>query len=82
MRRCLMITAAAMSAAALASCSDTIRQSSAAAPTVSYAYSIDDDPEDVASTADAYCDDTYDQRAVLVTRDAQGDRYEATYSCE
>jgi hypothetical protein len=71
-----------LAAATLAACGDSIRQSSASTPTVSYAYGTDDDPEDIASTADDYCDDTYGQEAVLLTRDAQGDRLEATYSCE
>lgn len=76
------ITIAILAAAALTACGDSARQSSTSAPTVSYAYGSDDDPEDITSTAEDYCDDNYGQDAVLLARDAQGDRLEATYTCE
>lgn len=57
-------------------------QSSADAPRVSYTYQDGGDYDHVKELADDYCDEEFNRRAVLLSRDTQGDSYEATFSCQ
>ena len=68
----------------LAACGSTNRayQSSADAPRVSYTYQDGDDFDHVKELADEHCDDEFDRSAVLLSRDTQGDSYEATFACQ
>lgn len=81
-RLSLIVLAAA--AATLAACGGgtNMHRTQSAAPTVTYSYSSGGDYDEVAERADDYCDDEYGRNAVLLSRDSQGDRYEATFSCE
>lgn len=80
--RQLAMVATAAAAAALSACAGGITQTAATSPTVSYTYTDENDVDDIAATAAVYCDDTYGKSAVLLERDVQGDRHEATYSCQ
>ncbi len=83
MSRLLMMIAIASSTLALAACGTSgIMQTQQAAPTVSYAYSNAADAEEIEEKANDYCDENYDKDAVLLTRDAEGDNYKATYACQ
>jgi hypothetical protein len=61
---------------------NAVNQTEASAPTVTYDYDDDDDYDRVLEKADVYCDEHYDRNAVLLTRDREGDDYEATFRCE
>ncbi len=80
--RQLAMVAWAAATVALGACAGGVHQTAATQPTVSYAYTDADDVDDIASTAAEYCSDTYGKDAVLLSRDVQGDRYEATYACQ
>lgn len=79
----LSIALLTISAASLAACGGgaNMFQSQASSPTVTYSYSDGGDYDEVAERAKDYCDDEYGRSAVLVSRDLEGDRYEATFSC-
>jgi len=81
-RLSLIVLAAA--GATLAACGGgtNMHRTQAGALTVTYSYSAGGDYDEVAEQADDYCDDEYGRDAVLLSRDTQGDRYEATFSCE
>lgn len=81
MRQIAMV-AAGLAAVALTACAGGAQQTAATSPTVSYAYSDDSDADDIAAVADEYCDESYGRDAVLLSRNVQGDRYEATYACQ
>ncbi len=76
------MVAAGLTAVALTACAGGAQQTAATSPTVSYTYTDGDDADDITETASGYCDDNYGKRAVLLSRDIQGDRYEATYACQ
>lgn len=77
------VLALAISALALAACGGAKSfQSQASAPTVSYSYQDGGDYDEVKDRADDYCDDEYGRDAVLLSRDMEGDRYEATFACQ
>ncbi|HEY9568635.1 MAG TPA: hypothetical protein VIR38_11130 [Thalassobaculum sp.] len=70
--------------ALLPACSgfDGTAQTDSTSPTVSYSYNDDDDYDLIAERADLYCEENYQQDAVLLDREIEGDGYEATFSCE
>lgn len=78
--RPISIAVAVASLAVLSACAAP--QTETTAPTVSYAYSDDDDYEVIEEKADLYCAEEYDKDAVLVDREVEGDAYEATFACE
>ena len=80
--RQLAMVATAVAATALSACAGGVHQTAATQPSVSYTYTQDDDPDDIAETAAVYCDENYGKSAVLLTRDLEGDRYQATYGCQ
>ena len=74
----------ASAALGLAACGSTSKayQSSAGAPQVSYTYQDGSDYDHVKELADVYCDEEFDRNAVLLSRDTQGEGYEATFTCQ
>ena len=78
------LAALAVSAIALAACggSSSSYRSQASSPTVSYSYQDDSGFEEVQEQADDYCDEEFDRDAVLLNREVEGERMEATFSCQ
>jgi len=76
----LLFVAAAFGLAACGSSPKAYR-SSADAPRVSYTYQDGGDYDHVKELAEDYCDEEFDRRAVLLSRDTQGESYEATFAC-
>lgn len=76
--------ALAVSAAVLAACggSSSPYRSQASSPTVSYSYQDGSDFDEVQEQAEDYCDEEFDRDAVLLSRDGEGERMEATFSCQ
>lgn len=67
---------------ALSACAGDGMRTDATPPTVSYTYDDDEDFDRIVAQAEDYCDDRYDQDAVLVDQDDEGSTYEATFACE
>ena len=77
--RQLLIVALAASLASLSACA--VRQVESTPPTVTYAYSAEEDYEDIEARADLYCEERYDADAVLVDQDAEDGGYQAVFAC-
>jgi hypothetical protein len=77
--RQLLIVALAASLASLSGCA--VRQVESSPPTVTYAYTNDEEYNDVEARADLYCEEQYDADAVLVDQDADDDGYNAIFAC-
>jgi hypothetical protein len=75
----LLMVALAASLASLPACA--VRQVESTPPTVTYAYSAEEDYDDIEARADLYCEEQYDADAVLVDRDAEDDGYKAVFAC-
>lgn len=66
----------------LSACADGGMRTDATPPTVSYTYDDDEDFDKIVAQAEDYCDDRYDQDAVLVDQDDEDSTYQATFACE
>jgi hypothetical protein len=77
--RQLLIVALAASLASLPACA--VRQVESSPPTVTYAYTDDEEYNDVEARADLYCEEQYDADAVLVDQEADDDGYTAIFAC-
>jgi hypothetical protein len=75
----LLMVALAASLASLPACA--VRQVESTPPTVTYAYSAEEDYDDIEARADLYCEEEYDADAVLVDRDAEDDGYKVVFAC-
>ena len=82
MRTLWMLTTVAPVALVSACAGYQVDQTSATSPTVSYAYYAESDYNLAAKRADLYCEERYEKDAVLLDREVEDDRYEATFSCE
>ena len=77
--RQLLIVALAAWVASLSACA--VRQVESTPPTVTYAYSAEEDYGDIEARADLYCEERYDADAVLVDQDAEDGDYQAVFAC-
>jgi hypothetical protein len=77
--RQLLIMALAASLVSLSACA--VRQVESTPPTVTYAYSAEEDYDDIEARADLYCEERYDADAVLVDQDAEDGGYQAVFAC-
>ena len=77
--RQLLIVALVASLASLPACA--VRQVESTPPTVTYAYSAEEDYADIEARADLYCEERYDADAVLVDQDAEDGGYQAVFAC-
>ena len=75
----LLMVALAASLASLPACA--VRQVESTPPTVTYAYSAEEDYDDIEVRADLYCEERYDTDAVLVDRDAEDDGDKVVFAC-
>jgi hypothetical protein len=75
----LLMVALAVSLASLLACA--VRQVESSPPTVTYAYSDDEEYDDVEARADLYCAQQYDADAVLMDQAAEDDGYKAVFAC-
>jgi hypothetical protein len=75
----LLMVALAASLASLPACA--VRQVESTPPTVTYAFSEDEDYDDIEARADLYCEEQYDADAVLFDRDAEDDGYKVVFAC-
>ena len=66
----------------LAGCDTGPRQVQSSPPTVTYAYNTNDNFDDIQDRADEYCDDNFDNDAILVDRRVTNTGYEAVFVCE
>jgi hypothetical protein len=78
MHQLLMVALAAL-LASLPACA--VRQVESTPPTVTYAYSDEEDYDDIEARADLYCEEQYDADAVLVDQDAEDDGHKAVFAC-
>ncbi len=77
--RQLLIMPLAASLVSLSACA--VRQVESTPPTVTYAYSAEEDYDDIEARADLYCEERYDADAVLVDQDAEDGGYQAVFAC-
>ena len=77
-----MLIALSTGALLVAGCDTGPRQVESSPPTVTYAYTTDDDFDNIEDRANDYCDDNFDDEASLVDRRVTSTGYEAVFVCD